>query len=170
MIDELTLPAELAARRGAVQLRRAATGDLDVLMSLLSDDPVSSGRGDVSAAQDRPLYAAALGRTLATAGNDLLVVETDGRVVGTMQLTVIPGMARRGSTRLLVEAVRVASTERSGGIGGAMMTWVAEVAAPAVGASLVQLTSDAARLDAHRFYTRLGFVDSHVGFKLAVPR
>jgi GNAT superfamily N-acetyltransferase len=86
-------------------------------------------------------------------------------VVGTLQLTAIPGMARRGSTRLLVEAVRVASLKRSSGIGGAMMSWVTGVAAPALGADLVQLTSDAARSDAHRFYERLGFVASHVGFK-----
>ena len=70
----------------------------------------------------------------------------------------------------MIEAVRVAGAERSSGIGAAMMTWVTEVAARAVGASLVQLTSDAARTEAHRFYTRLGFVDSHIGFKYAVPR
>jgi hypothetical protein len=32
----------------------------------------------------------------------------------------------------------------------------------------VQLTSDNSRADAHRFYERLGFVASHVGFKLAL--
>jgi GNAT superfamily N-acetyltransferase len=96
------------------------------------------------------------------------VVDGDQVVVGTLQLTVIPGMARRGSTRLLVEAVRVASTERSSGIGSALMRWVVGEAAIDLRAPLVQLTSDAARTDAHRFYRRLGFVDSHVGFKYAV--
>jgi GNAT superfamily N-acetyltransferase len=85
-----------------------------------------------------------------------------------LQLTVIPGMARRGTTRLLVEAVRVASTERSSGVGSALMRWVLEQAAIELEAPLVQLTSDAARADAHRFYRRLGFVDSHVGFKFYV--
>jgi GNAT superfamily N-acetyltransferase len=85
-----------------------------------------------------------------------------------MQLTHIPGMARRGSIRLLVEAVRVSSSHRSSGIGTAMMRWVTETAAPSMGASLVQLTSDEARKDAHRFYERLGFVGSHRGFKLRV--
>jgi GNAT superfamily N-acetyltransferase len=88
--------------------------------------------------------------------------------VGTFQVTRIPGMARQGSTRLLVEAVRVRSDLRSSGIGGAMMRWVTDLAAPALGASLVQLTSDAARTDAHRFYERLGFTGSHVGFKYRV--
>ena len=77
-------------------------------------------------------------------------------------------MARRGSTRLLVEAVRVAGQHRSGGIGSAMMRWVVEEAAPATRSSLVQLTSDEARIDAHRFYARLGFVGSHRGFKYQV--
>ena len=77
-------------------------------------------------------------------------------------------MARRGSTRLHVEAVRVASTERSSGIGSALMRWVVEQAAIELESPLVQLTSDAARADAHRFYRRLGFVDSHVGFKYYV--
>lgn len=170
MIDDLDLPVDLTTRREPVRLRRAHEGDLDAIMVLLSDDPVSAGRGDVAAAEDLPLYLHGLRRILDAAGNDLVVAERDGRVIGTLQLTVIPGMARRGSTRLLVEAVRVAGTERSGGIGAAMMRWITDVVAPRAGASLVQLTSDAARTEAHRFYTRLGFVDSHIGFKYAVGR
>jgi GNAT superfamily N-acetyltransferase len=34
------------------------------------------------------------------------------------------------------------------------------------GCGLVQLTTDKARPDAHRFYERLGFVASHQGMKL----
>jgi GNAT superfamily N-acetyltransferase len=85
-----------------------------------------------------------------------------------MQLTRIPGLSRRGATRLLVEVVRVSSARRSSGIGSALMRWTTDVAAPALGAALVQLTSDEARTDAHRFYERLGFVGSHRGFKYAV--
>lgn len=64
--------------------------------------------------------------------------------------------------------MRVRSTRRSGGIGTALVRWVCDTAAPALGASLVQLTSDEVRRDAHRFYERLGFVGSHRGFKFAV--
>ena len=70
--------------------------------------------------------------------------------------------------RLLVEAVRVRSDLRSSGIGSAVMRWVGDAAAPALGAAMVQLTSDAARTDAHRFYERLGYVGSHRGFKYTV--
>ena len=84
-----------------------------------------------------------------------------------MQLTVIPGLARRGAARLQIEAVRVSSSQRNRGIGAAMMRWAIEDAR-ASGVPLVQLTSDAARVDAHRFYERLGFEASHVGFKYRI--
>lgn len=171
MIDDLSLPASVSVRTGDLLIRRATADDLDAIVLLLADDPISAARGDVADDGDRDAYAAALARIVESPANELLVaVGPGGTVVGTMQLTLIPGMARRGSARLLVEAVRVASAERSAGIGSAMMRWVVEVAAVEFGASLVQLTSDAARVDAHRFYRRLGFVDSHVGFKYAVPR
>ncbi|GAA2753135.1 GNAT family N-acetyltransferase [Amnibacterium kyonggiense] len=165
MLTDLPLPAPLDTRDGALTLRRASAADLDALVALLSDDAVSATRGDVADPADLPAYAAALDAVLAAEGNDLLVAVDGDEVLGTMQLTRIPGMARRGTTRLLVEAVRVRSDRRSAGIGGAMLRWVQEDAARALDAGLVQLTSDAAREDAHRFYERLGFVGSHVGFK-----
>lgn len=170
MLDALRLPFSFDSRAGAATLRRAATTDADAVIALLSDDPISASRGDVASDEDRPAYASALDEILADPSNDLLVVELDGSVVGTLQLTSIPGMARRGAKRLLVEAVRVRSDLRSSGIGSAVMRWVSDTAAPALGCAMVQLTSDAARTDAHRFYERLGYVGSHVGFKYRVPR
>ncbi|TNM63161.1 GNAT family N-acetyltransferase [Streptomyces sp. NP160] len=170
MIAALPLPATLPTKTEGVLLRRAVVEDLSTLMSLLSDDPISASRVDRAVDTDEPALRAALIEVIDDPANDLLVViAASGEAVGTMQLTRIPGMARRGSARLLIEAVRVRSTQRSNGIGSAMMRWVTDSAAPAVGASLVQLTSDKARTDAHRFYERLGFVGSHLGFKLAVP-
>ncbi|MBF4614406.1 GNAT family N-acetyltransferase [Curtobacterium sp. VKM Ac-1376] len=170
MLHDLALPVRLSARSGEVTLRNATEADLDALMTLLSDDPISAARGDVAAPEDRPQYAEALRSIVDDPANALLVAEdADGRLVGTLQLTRIPGMARRGATRLLVEAVRVSSALRSGGIGSALMRWITDVAAPDLGTPLVQLTSDAARTDAHRFYERLGFTGSHVGFKYRVP-
>jgi GNAT superfamily N-acetyltransferase len=88
-------------------------------------------------------------------------------VVGTMQLSFIPGLARRGALRAQVEAVRVREDHRGAGLGGAMMSWaIAE--ARRRGCALVQLTSDKRRAQAHRFYGRLGFVASHEGFKLTL--
>ena len=170
MLDALPLPHLLDSRVGDATLRRAVLGDADAVIALLSDDPISAARGDVAASEDRPQYAEALRSIADDPANALLVAEDpDGQLVGTLQLTRIPGMARRGATRLLVEAVRVSSALRSGGIGSGLMRWVTDVAAPALGTPLVQLTSDAARTDAHRFYERLGFTGSHVGFKYRVP-
>ncbi|WP_040165827.1 GNAT family N-acetyltransferase [Microbacterium gorillae] len=170
MIDGLELPTELAAASGTLTLRRATDDDLDELMRLLSDDPISAGRGDRARPEDREAYANGLRDVTTTPGNDLFVAVDDSGVIGTFQLTVLPGMARRGARRMQVEAVRVASARRSSGAGTAMMRWVSDVAAPASGCALIQLTSDSAREDAHRFYDRLGYVASHVGFKLSLPR
>lgn len=170
MLDALQLPYPFETRIGSARLRRATPADTDALIALLADDPISAARGDVAAGADRAAYATALEEILADPSNDLLVVERDETVVGTFQLTSIPGMARRGSRRLLVEAVRVRSDLRSAGIGSALMRWVTDHAAPALGAVMVQLTSDAARTDAHRFYERLGYIGSHTGFKYHLPR
>lgn len=167
MLDDLNLPAAV----GGLVLRRADAADLDPLMALLSDDSIGRGRGDAGDAADGDRYAVALHAILSDARNELVVgVDGSGTVVATFQLTTMPGLARRGATRLQVEAVRVARTQRGRGVGSALMRWVLEVAAPAVGADLVQLTSDARREDAHRFYERMGMTASHVGFTYAVPR
>ena len=159
----------LALPSGSVLLRRAVIGDLDAILALLADDPVSAARGDRARPEDRPAYERAFAAIDADTAQQVLVAVTDaGEVVGTMQLTVIPGLARVGASRLQIEAVRVRSDQRGRGIGGAMIRWAMDEA-PALGAALVQLTSDAARVDAHRFYERLGFEASHVGFKYRPP-
>jgi GNAT superfamily N-acetyltransferase len=168
--DVLALPVTLDPPAGPVQLRLATIDDIESILELLADDPVSAERGDTASPEDTDAYVAAFHSIDADPSNALLVVTAPrGDVVATMQLTVIPGMARVGATRLQVEAVRVNSNLRSGGIGGAMMRWVTDIAAPKLGTSLVQLTSDEVRIDAHRFYTRLGFAPSHQGFKFTLP-
>jgi GNAT superfamily N-acetyltransferase len=88
-------------------------------------------------------------------------------VVGTLQLSFIPGIARRGAWRGQIEAVRIAAPYRSGGIGQQMFEWAIEEFR-AHGCTLVQLTTDKGRPDAHRFYEKLGFVASHEGYKLSL--
>ncbi|WP_286343431.1 GNAT family N-acetyltransferase [Frondihabitans sucicola] len=156
----------LPTRGGDHLLRRATADDLDAILQLLADDPISASRGDRARAEDRPAYERAFEAIDRDLAQQLLVaVDEEGVVVGTMQLTLIPGLARQGATRLQIEAVRVRADRRSHGIGAAMMRW-AVASAREQGAALVQLTSDSARVDAHRFYERLGFTGSHVGFKL----
>ncbi|MCF6376806.1 GNAT family N-acetyltransferase [Nocardioides KLBMP 9356] len=100
----------------------------------------------------------------------LVVAEDGGRVVATLQLSFIPGLARRGALRAQVEGVRVHPEARNSGLGRALLLWARDEAERR-GCALIQLTSDKARSDAHRFYSRLGYVASHEGFKLdLVPR
>ena len=159
----LTLPT------GSVILRRAGLQDLSAIVGLLADDSIGASRGDAGRLVDRPAYERAFAAIDADPAHKLLVATSlPGEILATMQLTVIPGLARVGSSRLQIEAVRVRSDQRGRGIGGAMIGWAVDNAST-FGAQLVQLTSDAARVDAHRFYERLGFTASHVGFKRSVP-
>lgn len=86
-------------------------------------------------------------------------------MVGTLQLTLIPGLSRMGTTRAQIESVRVHSGERGTGLGTKLVEWAIEESRR-LGADLIQLTSDVKRLDAHRFYEKLGFSRTHIGFKL----
>jgi ribosomal protein S18 acetylase RimI-like enzyme len=98
----------------------------------------------------------------------LLVVAVDEQeIVGTLQLTVIPGLSRRGARRAQIEGVRVSRRYRSRGLGAAMIQWAIRESA-ARQCVLVQLTSDKSRVDAHRFYERLGFAATHEGFKMSL--
>lgn len=139
-------------------------GDVAAIVDLLADDPLGATRespGD-------PAYATAFAEIDADPRQYLTVAVTGGdEVVGTLQLTFIPGLSRRGATRVLIEAVRVRADQRGAGLGRRLAEWAIETAR-ARGAAMVQLTTDASRVDAHRFYERLGFVASHVGMKLAL--
>lgn len=151
---------------GSVTFRAATEADLPAIVRLLADDGLGRGREDLSEPLN-PRYREAF-RAVDSDPNQLLVIaERAGAVAGTFQLSFIPGISRLGSWRGQIEAVRVAGSERGTGLGGQMMEWaIAECRRR--GCSLVQLTSDKARGDAHRFYERLGFQASHEGFKLIV--
>ena len=145
-------------------IRAATREDVPAIVAMLADDPLGAVREDPA---DTQTYAEAYDRVAADPAQRLVVAERDGRVVGTLQLSVIPGLSRRGATRSIIEGVRVARDDRDHGLGTELITWAVEESRRA-GCSLVQLTSDASRTDARRFYERLGFEASHVGFKLAL--
>lgn len=143
-------------------IRGAVRDDVPAIVAMLADDPLGAAREDLG---DPRTYDAAYDRVVADPGQHLVVAEREGTVVGTLQLSVIPGLSRRGATRSVIEGVRVARPERGTGLGTELVTWAVEESRR-LGCTLVQLTSDASRTDARRFYERLGFVASHVGFKL----
>jgi ADP-ribose pyrophosphatase YjhB (NUDIX family)/GNAT superfamily N-acetyltransferase len=154
--------ATLPLDGGTVTLRRARRQDIGSVVELLAGDQLGATREDRG---DLTAYLAAFDRIDADPAQVLAVAEDDGAVVGTFQLTLIPGLARNGAMRAQLEAVRVARSHRGRGLGQAMFEWaIAE--SRSRGCALVQLTTDKTRVDAHRFYERLGFTSSHEGYKL----
>ncbi|MEU7321461.1 GNAT family N-acetyltransferase [Streptomyces griseoviridis] len=147
---------------GDLDIRPVTPDDVPAVVAMLADDPLGARR---ESPDDLTPYLAALERLSADPNQHLVVAVREGRVVGTLQLTIIPGLSRRGAVRSIIEAVRVHADERGSGLGTRLMEWAVDESRRQ-GCQLVQLTSDASRTDAHRFYERLGFTASHVGFKL----
>ncbi|MER6121163.1 GNAT family N-acetyltransferase [Streptomyces sp. NPDC001795] len=146
---------------GDLEIRPAGADDVPAIVALLADDPLGAHR---ESPDDLAPYLRALDRLSSDPNQHLVVAVRDGRVIGTLQLTIIPGLSRKGATRSLIEAVRIHADERGSGLGTQLIEWVIEESRRH-DCQLVQLTSDATRTDAHRFYERLGFEASHVGFK-----
>lgn len=142
-------------------MRPATPADLPEIVAMFADDELGSSRETPG---DMAPYLAAFERVAADPGQHVVVAERDGRLVGVLQLSVIPGLSRQGATRSIIEAVRVHRSARGGGLGTALIEWAVEESRR-LDCALVQLTSDVSRTDAHRFYERLGFTGSHVGFK-----
>ena len=148
----------------AVHFRLATARDVEAIVRLLADDRLGAARERL--VQPFPeRYQRAFAAIEAERGNEIIVGERDGQIVACLQLVITHGLSRQGQARATLEAVRVASALRGQGIGGEIVSFAIERARKA-GASIVQLTSDKSRLDAHRFYERLGFKASHVGMKL----
>ncbi|GAA1420618.1 GNAT family N-acetyltransferase [Streptomyces thermospinosisporus] len=149
---------------GDLEIRTAIADDIPAIVGILADDPLGAQR---ESPDDLGPYLTAFERLRTDPNQHLVVAVREGRVIGTLQLTIIPGLSRRGSTRSIIEGVRVHADERGSGLGSRLIEWAIEESRRQ-GCRLVQLTSDNTRTDAHRFYERLGFVASHVGFKLAL--
>jgi GNAT superfamily N-acetyltransferase len=145
-----------------IEFRPATESDIPAVVALLADDALGATR---ESPDDLSPYRTAFTRLRADDNQLLIVAVRESDVVGTMQLSFIPGLSRRGSTRCLIEAVRVAGAERGNGLGSTMIEWAIEESRRR-GCALVQLTSNRTRTRAHRFYQRLGFSASHLGFKL----
>ncbi|WP_341257129.1 MULTISPECIES: GNAT family N-acetyltransferase [Gordonia] len=143
------------------RVQRAVRADVPAIVALLADDEIGRTREDAEVEQ----YEAAFDVVARDSAHYLAVVRDDERIVATMQLTVIPGLSRGGTTRLQIEGLRVAQAERSQGLGSAMLDW-ARAHGSAHGARLVQVATDEARDRARAFYARAGFRSDHVGLKL----
>lgn len=147
----------------ALIFRRATRDDLPVIVGLYADDD-KGGHGDGWNETNRPAYEAAFAEIDSNPRDALMVIESDGAVVGTFLMTELPGLTGRASRRLQLRSVEVRADLRSRGIGARILAYV-EHYAKTRGAAMIELTSNNTRPDAHRFYERNGYMKSHAGFK-----
>jgi ribosomal protein S18 acetylase RimI-like enzyme len=149
----------------SITIRHARREDVRLIVAMLADDPLGSARERL----DEPLppsYFRAFEAVDHDSNIQLVVAEgSDGVVVGCLQLCILPGLSSQGASRALIEDVRVASHCRSRGIGEQMVQW-AVTEARAKGCKLVELLTHNTRVDAQRFYARLGFARSHLGMTM----
>lgn len=147
--------------------RDATPADIPIMLTL-------SHTGDARGTDTPPLdpatltdprYRAAFDEISTDPHHRLIVAERDGEVVGTLQITTIPGLPRFGMRRGLLENVHIRADQRGNGLGTQMVQWAIAQCRDA-GCEMIQLTSNKTRVDAHRFYRKLGFAQSHEGFKL----
>lgn len=151
-----------------INFRQATREDLPEIVRMLADDFLGAQRERY----ENPLpesYTKAFAEIAADKNNELIVAEMDGEIVGTLQLTFTPSISFQGGKRATVESVRVDEKYRGCGIGKELMQWAIERAREENCVS-VQLTTNADRKDAHRFYENLGFKGSHLGMKLSLKQ
>jgi len=148
----------------SISIRRARRDDVKAIVAMLADDHLGRARERI----EEPLpesYLAAFAKLDADPNIRLVVAEEGGLVVGCLQLCILPGLSSQGASRGLIEDVRVASDRRGRGIGEQLVQWaVAE--ARGRQCRLVELLTHHTRVDAQRFYERLGFAKSHVGMTI----
>ena len=149
----------------SITIRPARRDDVGIIVGMLADDPLGRGRERIEDPLP-PSYSHAFEEIEADGNIQLMVAEAgDGSVVGCLQLCILPGLSSQGASRGLIEDVRVATHRRSRGIGEQMVQWAIHEARGR-GCKLVELLTHQTRVDAQRFYVRLGFQPSHVGMTL----
>lgn len=149
----------------SLKIREATDLDLKILIRMLAEDDLGKQREYIDDGPLNPAYARAFKAIQETPNHSIFIAELDDEIVGTFELSFIPGLTYQGRWRAQIEAVRVDPSLRGRGIGGEMIRWAIEQARQR-DCCLVQLTSDKRRVDALRFYQAQGFQPSHEGFKL----
>jgi ribosomal protein S18 acetylase RimI-like enzyme len=150
----------------SVLFRRATRADLPSIVRMLADDELGSQRERAETPLPESYYFA-FEQINKDPNHELIVAELNGEVMGTLHLMFLPSISFQGGLRAQVESVRIDKRFQSQGIGSEMMKWAMEHARQR-GAHVVQLTTHSSRVDAHRFYERLGFKGSHLGMKMSL--
>lgn len=149
-----------------VIFRLAQRDDLPSIVRMLADDELGSQREQCQEPLPESYYSA-FEQIETDSNHELIVAERSGEIIGTLHLMFLPSLSFQGRMRAQVESVRVERRFQNGGIGTEMMRWIIQRARQR-GAHAIQLTTHKSRLEAHRFYERLGFRGTHLGMKLSL--
>jgi N-acetylglutamate synthase-like GNAT family acetyltransferase len=144
--------------------RKARIADLPHLIELLLEDELGATRESRSAELDEN-YIKAFHKIDSDPNQYLMVVENGDEIIATCHLTIMPSLTFIGSTRMQIEAVRVARQYRGQKIGSWMFNQ-AIAYAKQHDVSIIQLTTNKKRPQAKHFYEQLGFEASHEGMKM----
>lgn len=147
-----------------MKFRVATAADLPEIVRLLADDHLGGSRERYTDPLP-PDYGIAFAGLQKIGAEVILAEDESGKVIGCLQLLVLPGLGSLGKRRAQIEAVRIESALRGKGLGSELIRHAVRRAKER-GCKMVQLTSDNSRQGAHRLYERLGFKASHVGMKL----
>ncbi|MEZ2390136.1 GNAT family N-acetyltransferase [bacterium RCC_150] len=152
---------------GGVALRLARADDLPRIVELLEADAMGPDDGlPLTTAED---YLHAFKSLRNEPSNELWVaIGPDGEVLGTLQMVYFTTLSWNAARRAQLAGVRIAPSQRGRGTGTELVTWAVE-RARSQGCRVIQLSSDKRRIDAHRFYARLGFVATHEGLRRDLP-
>ncbi|PYF01980.1 L-amino acid N-acyltransferase YncA [Rhodopseudomonas faecalis] len=149
----------------AITIRPAKRADVVAIVKLLADDPLGQNRELVVEPLPASYYKAFDAMHRAHHIQMMVAEDADGQVVGCLQLAILPGLSSQGASRGIIEDVRVVSDRRSQGVGERLVRWAIGEAL-ANGCKLLELFTHESRVDAQRFYKRLGFQPSHVGMTM----
>ena len=144
-----------------ITYRKAVEADLQSIINLINDDILGSTREDVKNIEP---YLKAFKEIDSSHDNYLMVMLEDNLVIGTFQITITPYLPLQGKKRATIESVHIDSALRGKGYGSQMMKYAIQTAKEK-GAKIIQLTTNKKRVDAKRFYEKLGFAASHEGMK-----
>jgi GNAT superfamily N-acetyltransferase len=146
-----------------MKFRQATYQDIEEIITLLNDDIIGETR-EITTAEDIEHYKTAFSEISSDSNNYIYVVTDNDVVIGLTQLFIMPHISRKGTKRAQIESVRIAKEYRGKGVGKKFMNYIIDIAKNE-DCKLIQLTTDKIRDDARRFYTQLGFEDSHIGMK-----
>ena len=137
----------------ATTFRRATEADAEPIASLLTELGYASTAADVSGRVQHALHSET---------SWLLLAQSENDVIGLISAELVPYFPT-GTTVCRVTALVVAAQHRRGGLGEKLLTHVTAFAREH-GCLGIELTSAHRRLDAHRFYERLGFSPTSLRF------